>query len=196
MFIHVRAAALCLAMATAIGSMGNSTPVFAGDAAAPDVIGVRPGMSVEEALAIVKRHNPQLGVYPRPGMSLLPGTQFVDGVNTRTDNQSEDIELSVAMAPNPKVVWGITRSVSYPPDARPTVANIIAALRQKYGKEDGTLQSAASAQVVGVELLDAFWVFDDAGKRAPPQAARSYAEQCRMTHLPVQDSSVLTQPTR
>ncbi len=44
--------------------------------------------------------------------------------------------------------------------------------------------------------MDAFWVFDGAGKRVPPQASRVYVESCRMTHSPVQDSLVLTQQTR
>jgi hypothetical protein len=192
-----RVAVRCLAFAITVGSMGASVPAFAVDAFAPDVVGVRPGMSVDEALAILKQHNPKLGVYPRPAMSgLVAGVGFSDGVNTRTDNQSEDIELSAAMAPSPKIVWGVIRNITYTPEARPTVANIIAALRQKYGKEDGSMQSPASAQVVGVELLDAYWVFDGAGKRVPPQAAHSYAESCRSVHAPAQDALALTQQTR
>jgi len=192
-----RAPAICRALTTGFGFLCAIAPAFAADAAPPDVVGVRPGMGLDEALATVKRHNPNLGVYPRPAMAgLVAGVGFSDGVNTRTNNQSEDIELSATMAPSAPVVWGIRRSVTYQPEGRPSVTNVIAALRQKYGREDGSLQHPASVQAAGVELLDAYWVFDNAGKRLPPQTARSYVESCRGVHSPAQDSQALTQATR
>jgi hypothetical protein len=114
----------------------------------------------------------------------------------RNLNQSENIDLMAAMEPNPKIVWGIRRGVSFPSEGRPTVTNTIAALRQKYGKEDGSLQHPASVQAAGVELLDAYWVFDGAGKRVPAPAARQYAELCRSTFLPGQDPLALAQAGR
>lgn len=191
-----RTAVASCACAALIIFLGGIVPAMAGDGR-PDVVGITPGMSVDEALAIVKRHNPRLVVYPRPGTNLLPDVQFSEGVSARTDDQKEVIELSVAMAPSPATVWGILRSVTYPADARPTVANVIQALRQKYGKEDGTLQHPASARAAGVELLDAFWVFDDAGKRVPAAAARSYVDSCRTINSPPgRDTLALTQTNR
>ncbi len=190
-----KSAARRLAIAATIGLLGACLPAFAAEA--PDVIGVRPGMSLDEAIGILKRHNPKLEVYPRVGPSaLLPGVVFSDGVNMRNFNQSENIDLMSAMEPNAKIVWGIRRGVTYAEDGRPTVTNIIAALRQKYGKEDGSLQHPASVQAAGVELLDAYWVFDDAGKRVPPAAARDYAQLCRGTHAPGLDSGSLVSPGR
>lgn len=190
-----KSAAPRLALAAAIGLLGAGVPALAVEA--PDVLGVRPGMSLEEAIGIVKRHNPKLEVYPRSGSSgLLPGVVFSDGVNMRNFNQSENIDLMAAMEPNAKVVWGIRRGVVYAEEGRPTVTNIIAALRQKYGKEDGSLQHPASVQAAGVELLDAYWLFDDAGKRIAPAAAREYAQLCRQTHLPGQDPLALAQANR
>jgi len=184
-----------LAFAATIGLLGACLPAFAFEA--PDVIGVRPGMSIDEAIAIVKHHDSKLDVYPRAGVSaLLPGVVFSDGVNLRNFNQSENIDLMAAMEPNAKIVWGIRRGVVFPDEGRPTVTNIIAALRQKYGKEDGSLQQPASVQAAGVELLDAYWVFDGAGKRVPTPAARQYAELCRGAHAPGLDPMALVQATR
>lgn len=169
-----------LAMMTVLGVIAGGGAACAADPDTSfDVIGVRPGMSQTEAVAAMQRHNPKLSTYPRPGpTALVPGVEFTDGINARTSNGDEDVQLSVAMPPNAKTVWGIRRTVNYAPDARPTVANIIAALRQKYGKEDGSLANPLAARQAGVEMMDAFWVFDDAGKRVPPQAARTYAESC------------------
>ena len=184
-----------LALAATIGLFGACLPAFALEA--PDVLGVRPGMPMDEAIAILKRHNPKLDVYPRPGPSmLLPGVDFSDGVNLRNFNQSENIDLMVAMAPNAKIVWGLRRGVSFAEDGRPTVTNVIAALRQKYGKEAGSLQQPASVQAAGVELLDAYWVFDDAGQRVPPAAARDYAQLCRGAYTPGSDAGGLVSPGR
>jgi hypothetical protein len=184
-----------LALAATIGLLGTCLPAFA--LAAPDVLGVRPGMTMDEAIGILKSHNPKLDVYSRPGPSaLLPGVQFSDGANLRNFNQSENIDLLVAMEPNAKIVWGLRRGVVFADEGRPTVTNIIAALRQKYGKEAGSLQHPASVQAAGVELLDAYWVFDDAGQRVPPAAARQYAELCRGTYLPGLDAGALTQSNR
>lgn len=186
-----------LAMRAVCAAFAGVGAALAAEAAAgPDVIGVHPGMSQAEAVAAMQRHNPKLTTYSRPGPSaIVPGVEFTDGINARTSNGDEDVQLSVAMPPNPKTVWGIRRTVNYAPDARPTVANIIAALRQKYGKEDGSLANPLAAQQAGVEMMDAFWVFDDAGKRVPPQAARTYAESCGM-HQPGQDGLVLSQAAR
>lgn len=189
---HRKLAAPRQALAATIGLLGACLPAFA-----HDVLGVRPGMSMDEAIAILKRHDPKLDVYPRPGPSaLLPGVQFTDGVNLRNFNQSENIDLLVAMEPNAKIVWGLRRGTIFADEGRPTVTNIIAALRQKYGKEAGSLQHPASVQAAGVELLDAYWVFDDAGQRVPPPAARQYAELCRGTYLPGLDAGALSQANR
>ncbi|MEJ0086733.1 MAG: hypothetical protein WDO72_13685 [Pseudomonadota bacterium] len=188
-------AASLRALAATIGLLGACLPAFAAEA--PDVIGVRAGMSLDEAIGVVKRHDPKLDVYPRVGSSaLLPGVVFSDGVNMRNFNQSENIDLMAAMEPNAKIVWGIRRGVVYAEEGRPTVTNIIAALRQKYGKEDGSLQQPASVQAAGVELLDAYWLFDDAGKRVSPTAAREYAQLCRQAHLPGQDPLALVSAGR
>jgi hypothetical protein len=183
------------ALAITLGLLGACLPAFALEA--PDVLGVRPGMPIDEAIGILKRHNPKLDVYARPGPSaLLPGVEFTDGVNLRNFNQSENIDLMAAMEPNARIIWGLRRAVIFADEGRPTVTNIIAALRQKYGKETGSLQHPASVQAAGVELLDAYWVFDDAGQRVPPVAARQYADLCRTTYLPGSDPGALTQATR
>jgi hypothetical protein len=188
-------AAARLALAATIGLLAACPPAFALEV--PDVLGVRPGMPLDEAIGILKRHNPKLDVYPRQGPSaLMPGVDLSDGVNLRNFNQSENIDVMAAMAPNAKIVWGLRRGVSFAEEGRPTVTNIIAALRQKYGKESGSLQNPASVQAAGVELLDAYWVFDDAGQRVPPAAARQYAELCRGAYVPGLDASSLVSAGR
>jgi len=159
----------------------EATAKIAAQAGFVDVVGIKLGMPVKDAIAAVQQYNANLRLYPQPvsKTDLLPDVGFSDGVNARTDNQSEAIELSVAMAPNQEVVWSVLRAISYSGDNRPAVTNVIAAFRQKYGPEDGSLQDPATAKANRVELMDAFWVFDSNGKKVPAKQAKDYAQRCR-----------------
>ena len=178
----------------------EATEKIAAKAGFVDVVGIKLGMPVKDATAAVKQYNPKMQLYPHPvgKFDLLPNVGFSDGVNARTDNQSEAIELSVAMPPNQEVVWSVVRAITYSGDNRPALANVIAGLRQKYGPEDGSLQNPITAKMNGVEMMDAFWVFDSNGKKAPAKRARDYAQLCQSVDGAGQDAArvLMAQPPR
>jgi hypothetical protein len=67
----------------------------------------------------------------------------------------------------------------YPPNARPTVENTIAALRKKYGPESGSMETRpVQLSVWGVDMIDAYWVFDADGKQLPPKEASDFFKAC------------------
>ncbi len=57
-------------------------------------------------------------------------------------------------------------------------ANLIAALREKYGPEDGSATAPAVAKASGFELRDAYWIYDANGQRLPKQRAAQLAMTC------------------
>lgn len=167
------------------GSAGDcctpeTTARIAANAGFVDVVGIKLGMPVKEAVAAIKKHNPKLQTGTSAGSSyrfdLLPNVNFVDSVKAMGQGPSEVIDLYLTMPPNQDVVWFVSRSIDYDGDTRPTVANVIAALREKYGPEDGSMRDKS---LTGTgDLMDAYWVFDANGKKVSTQQAKGYVAVC------------------
>jgi hypothetical protein len=110
---------------------------------------------------------------------LLPNVGFVDLMNLRTNEASQEaVDLFLTMPPNQEFIWYVSRSINYDGDARPTAANVLTSLRQKYGQEDGSMMAPQVAKSYGVESIDAYWVFDANGKKVAPPQAKGYAANC------------------
>ncbi|MEQ1794400.1 MAG: hypothetical protein ABL970_09440 [Nitrospira sp.] len=52
------------------------------------------------------------------------------------------------------------------------------------------------AKVNGVELMDAYWVFDVNGKKVPAKEAKNYGEYCRSIDSAWQDATGVLQPSQ
>jgi hypothetical protein len=138
-------------------------------------------MPAREVPAAAKAHNPHFKVdmVPPAQFELLPGVEFVERavVAHQESTNPEKLEIRFTMPPSKEVVWFVSRFVQYYPD-KPTVANVIAALREKYGKESGSISPPGVPAMQKVELVDAFWVFDAKGQKVPPAVAAEVGKWC------------------
>ncbi|MEZ5513254.1 MAG: hypothetical protein R3F58_05205 [Steroidobacteraceae bacterium] len=87
---------------------------------------------------------------------------------TRTTNES--VNATLAAYPNPPVVTRLNRVISYPDGAGPNHAQVLDALRAKYGQ--ATVTNVFSESASGSMML-LYWYFDTDGKLLPPSAPSS-----------------------
>jgi hypothetical protein len=126
----------------------------------PDITGVRLGMPMAEAAAIVQKLNPG-----RPMDSLRDGPNanqsFVDTLRVADSRVVTDTYVSLTLPPQPQLVWRVYRTLQQPNVARTTV---IGALRQKYGKEAHALRGTLVPAANDDEIDSMWWVFDEQGR--------------------------------
>jgi hypothetical protein len=149
----------------------------AGNAASPnlDVAGVKIGMSLTDAVAALKADNPKFYInvvsHQWDGLS-APVHPFVLAQSTGDlPGDSEDFSLLVTTAPGPEQVWGINRLCGYRADNRPSTANVVAALRKKYGSENVPPGQSLQTQNLA-------WVYDESGNPLPEDKARQVLANC------------------
>jgi hypothetical protein len=145
---------------------GTWTPPTENDAVAmdssklPDITGIRLGMPMAEAGAIVQKLNPG-----RPMDSQRSGPNanqlFVETFRVADSRIITDTYVSLTAPPQPQVVWHVSRTLQQPNVARATV---IAALRQKYGKEAHALRGTLVPAANDDEIDSMWWVFDEQGR--------------------------------
>ncbi|HVY63687.1 MAG TPA: hypothetical protein VHH11_02590 [Gammaproteobacteria bacterium] len=154
---------VCAAVGAAWAGVG--TPARAQTAAAvaamlPDVVGFRPGVSIQDGFKQLKAYNPKAMVgfdnvtIPQIGEKPLPYQL------TLTDSTSgETLQLGVTLPPNPQVVWKVARQLEVTtPGQEMSRTTLVEALRKKYGREDH-----ASLPNGGGDMV---WLFDENGRRA------------------------------
>jgi hypothetical protein len=123
----------------------EATAKIAADAGYLDVLGIKLGMPVKEALDVLKTDNPQfskvdLQYLHRDGNANNhdPNNEWLVRINAVKDsggNYGDTLFIKLTLPPNPQLVYRVTRQVSFPPDARPALETLLAGLRQKYGPE-------------------------------------------------------------
>lgn len=131
----------------------------------PDSNGVHLGMSVAEAMAVIK------GLYPgdlttATTEKLADGTMWTRNIRAdckQSSNASCDsIVVSFSPPPNPVQVIGVARTIIYGLSTPPTVDAAVASVRQKYGKE----------VMSDVGLLA--WAYDEQGQPIHPQGPSNW----------------------
>ena len=148
---------------------------FAAFAAPLDVIGIKTGMPLSEALDVIKKHNSRMiigpykdfdqGSYGAGGTVLRANYKglppFIWNVNTwiqdkkpTADIASDNISLRAAPG-SPEIVIGIRRRFQYQVGHERTIATIIAGLKEKYGA------SPSISTDYGITLA---WYYDVSGK--------------------------------
>jgi hypothetical protein len=129
----------------------------------PDVVGIRPGMSAEEAYNLLKKRaaGAQIGVGQSPveGVSDKPVPVSM-AVQILSGEQVEYITLWLTTPPSKQVVWAVGRTVEFERDKQALKSTVMAGLRQKYGPE--------------TDEEYRFWAFDQQGRR-PDEAGRKGA---------------------
>lgn len=111
-------------------------------------------------------------VLDKPLLYSLTGTR--QGATSGTD---ERIVAELATPPTAQVVWRVDRTSSYPRNAKPTVATVVASLREKYGTElwkyvDGT-----------GHVQQMRWLFDEQGTALQGDANAALARGCNIAGL-------------
>jgi hypothetical protein len=140
----------------------------------PDVVGVRVGMKPQEALQILHKQLPS-DRFQQMTNNSWPSAQKPDyGFNIIQPDPlgTPDAYLSFTAPPGPQLVWRITR---YARHIHVSHANMLAALRQKYGKETMAFPSGGGHPVMDDSQIDHLvWLFDEHGGRVPLPPARLF----------------------
>jgi hypothetical protein len=138
----------------------GQAPPAANASASLDVVGFRPGMSLQEAYNALKAYNPkapiQAGEEVVPEISPKPLPYALVLPDGGTANAAEKIELDITLPPGRQMVWRVTRQINFQVGGEPAAESLMAALRQKYGQE----------HVVPVATGGLSWYFDERGQRA------------------------------
>ena len=119
----------------------------------PDLLGLYPGMPLNEAQATLQKHSSAVYVQRSAADSQL-------SLSIQDPKNPDIINVYMTQPPNDPLVWMITRQWEYNPGAGGlgmTVDALLSGLRQKYGKETLTWDRGGGGLFV-------YWVFDQSGK--------------------------------
>lgn len=148
---------------TAYFALAQQREAAPASSSGPDIVGIRPGISAQEAYNLLKARNASIKI--GVGQSQVPGLGDKPIVNVISAEvldarAPEIITLWLTLPPARQVVYAIGRRLQYPPDKPLLRENVINSLRQKYGQE------ASFAQ----QLI---WVYDrQQGKQITGPALR------------------------
>lgn len=103
----------------------------------PDVAGIRPGMSAQEAYEALKARSngAKVGI----AQTMLPGVSqpvvVLMSLAVLDSSPAETITVMLTYPPEKQVVWGIRRRLLFQPGKEPTKAAVMKNIREKYGPE-------------------------------------------------------------
>jgi hypothetical protein len=115
----------------------------------PDLLGLYPGMPNFAARAQLQKHSSDVYVQD------ILGTGF--GMMIPDPKNRDQTSVFLTQPPNEPTVWMIQRAQTFDPGVSMSKENLLAALRQKYGKENLSSDHGGGG-------LYFYWVFDHNGK--------------------------------
>jgi hypothetical protein len=138
-----------------------------------DVLGIKLGMPGEEATALLSKHDPTLVLTPLrlltykalPDVSMTP--VIVASHPPKPGHGFERFSLELTYSPNASYVWGVSREVNFDVNELPTLENVEASFRKKYGPE--------SFKYTNEQYI---WIFDLKGDLVTGQNARTVFSKC------------------
>lgn len=147
----------------------------------PDVAGIRLGMPAREGFAALqaKSTKTKLDTYPLQ----LPTVEkpILIGYSVGfSPSRSPDERIAVHVTPPPEkqAVWKVQRFVGRQKILR---ANVIASLREKYGKETAGASNGTLVRDVEREAHELWWIFDEQGQ--PGKFAPDYNEAYKCLNM-------------
>ncbi len=135
-----------------------------------DIVGIKLGMPAQQALDLIKADNPAFNtLLDKRDVDLQfattrvrsdgPKKQWVFAIQSTTapneTGGAESIQADLTLPPTTQVIEYLSRGVTFPKNATPTVDNVIAGLKKKYG-------APTWSQPIGSPELH--WVFDAQGQ--------------------------------
>lgn len=157
----------------------EGTTNIAGKARFLDIVGIKLGMPLREAVDALKAYNAGFKTDPitlreyeaLPGVVMTPVHHAPNPAGPNATS-GDDFNLLITYAPNEAFVWGVVRNMGFGTNAtRPPVDNTLAGLRQKYGPE-------STRQPGGDRLI---WIYDAQGQQVMGQKALEIYNQCSQT---------------
>jgi hypothetical protein len=139
----------------------------------PDVVGVRLGMTEQQALQILRGQYPRGRFQEIPAGGIFPTNPKADyGFNILPTNEiATDVVVSLTAPPSRQVVWHIVR---FTRRLHANHANVLATLREKYGKESFAGRANGSKTTDDRNIGTLFWIFDEQGNRPPMPSAEAF----------------------
>lgn len=141
----------------------------------PDVVGIKSGMAVLDAMIALKADNPRLSLTPSTlkleGFSsdLLPSVAATEtpapGPAATIARAGERVTIGFTMPPNPESVWGVERVYDFATAERPALRVTLDALLKKYGPESGRINPNPNTSHIT-------WVYDAQGQPMGPREAQ------------------------
>lgn len=149
---------------TTVITAAQARPQPAGQVAAPDAAGFRPGMTVQDAYARLKAYPIKGGV--RPGAILIPELAAKPlpralQLSESGEYSAEVIQLDLSLPPSQQVVWRVSRRQNFPAGQEMALTSVVTALQEKYGEG---LLFGQQTQTAARQL---YWFFDERGRRDP-----------------------------
>jgi hypothetical protein len=135
--------------------------------AIPDVAGIRPGMSAEEAYKLLKARNPTIKI----GLGQMSIPEFgekpiITEMRALVEDRSapETLTVWLTIPPSKQVVLAVGRVLEYDPSQPLLRSKVLDGLREKYGPETEN------------RFAQVYWAFDQQGRR--PEAAPLRQANC------------------
>ncbi len=174
---------------------GNGAPVTLDPSKMPDVLGVRLGMPAQEALAVLHKTFPS-DIYQGIPVNWWPSTEkpsYGYNVLSREPGNFKNVSLSFTAPPGPQVVWGVMRMTQH---LHINKLTMIAALREKYGKETTAYNGGGGPTVVtnDAAIGRMIWLYDEKGSRVPQPPVTAFPRERDVLEC-FMDEGVKSEPT-
>jgi hypothetical protein len=145
-----------------------------------DVVGIRLGMTVKDAMLALKADNPRMTLSPAtlelegftgPLLFSVAGTEAPTpgGPYNLPLRAGENVEILFTVPPNREVVWAVRRTYFFAGAERPSLQNTLDALHRKYGPETVPADPDPRNSTKGI-----IWVYDGQGKPMGPAGQQIY----------------------
>ena len=150
----------------------SAAPVVLDPAKLPDIVGVHLGMAPQEAMQIMrKQYPPNYRVLEMPvsfdGQTTIKGASDNFQISDPASGDAPLGYISFTPPPEKQVVWHVAR---YTRNMHVNRETMLAALREKYGKETAALVSSGMGSGKTTDdskIAEMFWLFDEHGGHVP-----------------------------
>lgn len=143
----------------------------AGDAG-PDILGVRTGMSPEQAFETLKSidvtHRVTVGQVPIPALLGSKTAVYAMAPESRNSGGEENMSVWISLPPNAQQVWSVQRQFNS--SIHTTLEQIVDSLRQKYGPETFSTMTPNHP--------DMFWIYDAKGHLTDLATGKHVQKDC------------------